>query len=136
MGLKTLLGEALLYPMSEPVSRGMLPRQLEVGCRFYSRKVNVDRSTQRLAIAMLAQALRDVLSSRELGKEQVVGGWRRDALKWFASNEEYPGSLRWVSRIIELDVEIIRRWVVDNAFCGTDEKERWRCSLRRWQSRW
>jgi hypothetical protein len=118
------------------LSHRELSRQLEIGHRFHSRKINVDRSTHRLAIAILVQAFRDVFSSRDMGKGQVVDEWRRDALKWFASNEENPGSLQWVSRIIELDVETIRSWVIDNSSCGMDAMERCLSNLRRRRSRW
>jgi len=107
----------------------------EASTGLYGRKVNVDRSTKRLATAILAQALRDALSTSGLGTQQVVGGWRRDALKWFVSDEEDPGSLRWVCRIVEMNVDDIRQWVVDHTSDTDKERKKWRRRLGRWRSR-
>jgi hypothetical protein len=119
---------------SESLSRKRLIRHLRIGARFYTRKVSVDRSTKRLATAILTRALRDVLSGRELGLQQAAGGWRKDALRWFRSNEEYPGSLMWVSGIIGVDVEGIRQWVREHAFGSETDRRKWRRKLGRTRS--
>jgi len=108
----------------------LLINPLEIGSRFSCRQVNVDRSTKRLAIAILTQALRDVLLSENLGKKQVLGRWHRDALKWFASDEDHPGSLRWVSEIVDIEVEDIRRWV-SVLPAETAERRKWQARFRR-----
>jgi hypothetical protein len=112
------------------LSQRLLIKQLEVSSRFSRRKTNVDRSTQSLAVAILTQALRDVLSTEEFGAKQVAGGWQRDALQWFASDEEHPGSLRWVSEVVDIRVEDIRNWIslLPNE---RTERRKWRAKFRR-----
>lgn len=123
----TVASDEKLY--GSPLNRRLPVNPLEISSRFSCRKVNLDVSTKRLATAILTQALRDVLSGSELGTQQVAGGWRKDALKWFASDEEYPGSLLWVSGIIEADVEDIRQWIVDHASGTETDRMKWRRRL-------
>lgn len=65
---------------------------------------------RRLALGILLQAYRDMLTSRKraTAKQRL---WRQDALDWFFSDESEPGSLQWVCRILQTDPEGIRRWV-------------------------
>jgi hypothetical protein len=64
-----------------------------------------------LATAILLQALKDVLL---IGPDCPQGGriaGQRDALEWFFSEQKGPGSLHWVSQIIQVDIEKFREWL-------------------------
>ena len=54
---------------------------------------------RNLALGILLQAFRDVVSPKKTSnKEWEV--WRKDALEWFNSNENHPGSLFWVCEVL------------------------------------
>lgn len=73
--------------------------------------VRKDRSIQNLALAILIQAFRDLLSSNtKLPKEERVE-IQEDALGWFYSKNRAPGSLEWVGEIIDINPDVLREWL-------------------------
>ena len=105
----------------ETVSRGTLIRQLEVNSRSHVlRNPTIDRPMRRLAAAVLAQALKDALGVGGGGPRSQDSSWQRDALSWFASDEDSPGSMRWVSEVVDIDAESIRKWVSLHAGDSTE----------------
>ena len=70
---------------SSGLSPATLIRQLEISSSFLSHRVKIDRSTRRLAAAMLAQALRDAVSITKVKSQPKQVRWRTDAANPFDS---------------------------------------------------
>ncbi|MFB3902033.1 MAG: hypothetical protein ACE15E_01140 [Acidobacteriota bacterium] len=51
-------------------------------------------------MAMLVQAIRDIRSAEN---SRQAREWKADAVRWFASKAEGPGSFAWVCGILEWD---------------------------------
>ena len=68
---------------------------------FYGQEKGLRTSVKNLALAILLQALRDLLAPSKSGKENRNnwGGWQRDAQEWFFSEERTPGSFYWVCEV-------------------------------------
>ena len=71
---------------------------------FYGREKGLEPSVKKLAVAILLQALRDLLAPRKSGKENKRNWerWQRDAQEWFFSEETTPGSFYWVCEILNI----------------------------------
>lgn len=63
---------------------------------------------KKLALGILAQAFWDALFPPR-STEQTR--WRKDAMDWFFSDDESPGSLKWVCEILHMDSDRLRQWV-------------------------
>jgi hypothetical protein len=85
------------------------------------RDLQLDDSARSLATAILLQALRDVLQVCTRGTAKESSRWKEDALEWFYSEADYPGSLRWVSRIVVIDIDCLRAWL--KFYSSRDETE-------------
>lgn len=89
---------------------------------LYPQKKKPDPSMRNLALGILLQAFRDIVSPKKTSnKDWEV--WRKDALEWFYSNETYPGSLLWVCEVLEMNQKDLRGWL----------REYWRSAPRRRQ---
>ena len=60
-----------------------------------------EAAVRKLALAILLQALRDLLASSKSGKEnrQNWEEWQKDALHWFLCEKTTPGSFYWVCEV-------------------------------------
>ena len=77
---------------------------------LYPQTKKPDPSLRNLALGILLQALRDVVSPKKsLNKEWNF--WRKDALDWFHSDEPHPGSLLWVCEVLEVNPKNLRDWL-------------------------
>jgi len=63
-----------------------------------------EASIRKLAVAILLQALRDLLTPSKSGKENRKHWekWQQDALHWFFSEENTPGSFYWVCDVLDI----------------------------------
>lgn len=73
----------------------------------------VEPSVRKLAAGILLQAHRDSLIPAQATAEQRM--WRKDALKWFFSEEDCAGSFRWVCSILKMEPGRVRRWLWPDA---------------------
>ena len=71
---------------------------------FYGREKGLEPSVKKLAVAILLQALRDLLAPRKSGKENKRNWerWQRDAQEWFFCEETTPGSFYWVCEVLSI----------------------------------
>lgn len=66
-----------------------------------------DEPVQKLAMGILIQAVRDLLSGDRTGRQ--CREWCEDARSWFYSPDEYPGSFEWVCGVLQIDPDWFRR---------------------------
>jgi hypothetical protein len=76
---------------------------------LYPPKKGADPSLRRLASGILIQAFRDIITSRKESKECIA--WREDALEWFQTSDDYPGSFVWVCHVLKANPWKIREWL-------------------------
>ena len=87
-----------------------------VSSQPYRRTRGPETAIRKLAVAILMQALRDLLTSSRSGKEKRRNWeqWQQDALHWFFSEEKAPGSFYWVCDIINIGswriLEVLRSY--------------------------
>ncbi len=87
-----------------------------VSSQPYRRTLGPEASIRRLAVAILLQALRDLLTPRRSGKENRRNWekWQQEALHWFLSEKNAPGSFHWVCDILNIGswriLEVIRSY--------------------------
>jgi len=75
-----------------------------VSSQPYRRTKGPEASIRKLAVAILLQALRDLLTPSRSGKENRTNWekWQQDALHWFFSEEKAPGSFYWVCEVLNI----------------------------------
>ena len=101
---------------------------------LYPQKNKVDPSMRNLALGILLQAFRDIVSPKKnSNKEWKL--WSQDALEWFDSNETHPGSLLWVCEVLEMDHKELREWLRDYRRSGHSRKQEMAKKLIRFQIR-
>ena len=71
-------------------------------------KSGVNTPEKKLLVAILAQALRDLVYA---GRFSPTKGPAFDALKWFSSEQTSPGSFLWICTALEIDPCPLRQWV-------------------------
>lgn len=76
---------------------------------LYPQVKTPDRPARNLALAILNQAFRDVLSPNR--SSQGWNAWQRDASRWFSSEDDDPGSFHWVCGVLEMDSSKLRAWL-------------------------
>ncbi len=76
---------------------------------LYPQVKTPDRPARNLALAILNQAFRDIVSPNRASQEWEI--WKRDAARWFSSDEDDPGSFHWVCDVLELDFSKLRGWL-------------------------
>ena len=71
---------------------------------LYGREKGLEPSVKKLAVAILLQALRDLLAPSKSGKENRRNWerWQRDAQEWFFCEETTPGSFYWVCEVLNI----------------------------------
>ncbi|MDA2929818.1 hypothetical protein MYX84_07725 [Acidobacteria bacterium AH-259-O06] len=101
---------------------------------LYPQTKKPDPSLRNLALGILLQAFRDIVSPKKASnKEWKV--WRQDALEWFYSTETHPGSLLWVCEILEIDPKELRQWLRDYRCSNSDRRKEMAKKLIRFQIR-
>lgn len=68
-----------------------------------------DRNSRNLALGILQQAFRDIVSPNRSSREWKF--WKRDAVHWFNAAENHPGSFLWVCRVLDMNSSELRRWL-------------------------
>ncbi len=110
---KSLTGEALRWKTMSSTQCEYLKL---VSSQPYRRTRGPEASIRRLAVAILLQALRDLLTPRRSGKENRRNWekYQQDALHWFFSEEKTPGSFYWVCDILNIGsrriLEVLRSY--------------------------
>ena len=94
-------GEALNY---KRMSNTQVEYLRLVSSQPYRRTGGLEASIRKLAVAILLQALRDLLTPSKSGKENRKNWekWQQDALHWFFSEESTPGSFYWVCDVLNI----------------------------------
>ncbi|MGH9342104.1 MAG: hypothetical protein ACRD1R_21590 [Acidobacteriota bacterium] len=77
---------------------------------LYPQSKKADPAVRKLALGILLQAFRDVVTPRRAPSKED-SGWKKDAIEWFYSYDEYPGSLIWVCDILQMDPNGLREWL-------------------------
>jgi len=87
-----------------------------VSSQPYRRTRGLEASFRKLAVAILLQALRDLLTPSRSGNENRKNWekWQQDARHWFFSEEKAPGSFDWVCKVLNLGswriLEVLRSY--------------------------
>ncbi len=77
---------------------------------LYPQTKKPEGSLRNLALAILLQALRDIVSPKKSSnKEWAI--WHKDAMEWFFSEEAHPGSFSWVCDTLAMSPKDIRQWL-------------------------
>lgn len=86
---------------------------------LYPRDRKPDSPLMNLSLGILLQAFRDVVSPKKTSHKKWLL-WREDALDWFASDKNDPGSFQWVCEVLEISQKDLREWV--QAYLLSDEE--------------
>lgn len=101
---------------------------------LYPQTKKPDSSLRNLALGILLQALRDIVSPKKTShKEWEL--WRKDALDWFSAGDTHPGSLTWVCEVLEMNPKELREWLNRYQRCGHHRKKEMARKLIRFQIR-
>ena len=87
---------------------------------LYPQVKTPDRPTRNLALAILNQAFRDIVSPNRASQEWKT--WKRDAARWFSSDDVDLGSFHWVCGVLEIDSLKLRDWL--ETYCTGGLKRR------------
>lgn len=77
--------------------------------RLNPQRKTPDRELVHLALGILTQAVRDLVSPQKK-HEKDWEVWQIESQMWFSSEEDYPGSFKWVCDIIGTEPEALRNW--------------------------
>jgi hypothetical protein len=77
--------------------------------RLNPQRKTPDRELVHLALGILTQAVRDLVSPQKK-HEKDWEVWQIESKMWFSSEENYPGSFKWVCDIIGTEPEALRKW--------------------------
>jgi len=91
----------------------MLPEQKAIALSpfWIRRKPRQNHTSRKLALAILLQALRDVVNPKPYTWDRGTN-WTEDARDWIQSDSMTPGSFRWTCQVLEMDSEQLRSWVM------------------------
>jgi len=79
---------------------------------LYPASKRPDLAVWNLALAILLQACRDVVAPpRRRRFSRKFAEWREDAVEWFFSENDNPGSYKWVRQILGIGSDGLRHWV-------------------------
>ena len=101
---------------------------------LYPQNRKPDPSMRNLALGILLQAFRDIVSPKKASNKEWEL-WRKDALEWFNSNETHAGSLLWVCEVLEMNHKDLRGWLEDYRRSGHSRRREMARSLIRFQIR-
>ena len=93
---------------------------------IYPHASSLDSGLKGLARAILAQAFWDVLAPPRRRNEYL----REDALEWFSSHDQAPGSFGWICMILHIDPVRLRQWVCSQKSNDRDAARKIRLLLR------
>lgn len=93
---------------------------------IYPRTSSFDSGLKGLARAILAQAFWDALAPPRRRNEYL----REDALDWFSSRDQAPGSFRWICMILHIDSARLQQWVCSQKRNDRDAARKIRLLLR------
>lgn len=88
---------------------------------LYPKARTADPSARRLALGILLQAFRDIVSPRRSTWKKGED-WQADAEEWFDSESDHAGSLRWVCDHLHIDRFQLRKWL--KRYRNSDQAER------------
>ena len=101
---------------------------------LYPQKKKPDPSMRNLALGILLQAFRDIVSPKKTSNKEWEL-WRQDALDWFYANQTHPGSLLWVCEVLEMNEKDLRGWLQDYRRSGSNRRKEMAKKLIRFQIR-
>ena len=101
---------------------------------LYPQNRKPDPSMRNLALGILLQAFRDIVSPKKASNKEWEL-WRKDALEWFGSDETHAGSLLWVCEVLEMDYRDLRNWLEDYRRSGRSRRREMARKLVRFQIR-
>lgn len=96
----------------------------------YSKLRRPDPPVSKLALGILLQALRDVVTPQKSSLEDGED-WRHDAIEWFNESETSPGSLHWVCQILEFNPSGLLHWIEEFERSHESRREEWARKLTR-----
>lgn len=99
---------------------------------LYPKAKNPDYASRKLALGILLQAFRDIVSPRRATWKKGED-WKEDALEWFASEQTYPGSFHWVCQMLQVSPQRLREWLKEYRTSGSEERKRMARKLVRFQ---
>lgn len=117
----------------QPVSFFETNSSLETSI-FYSSDHRPNSSITNLALAILLQGFRDVISVKNSSNHEGTI-WRKDALEWFASENQFPGSFLWVCTALKLPGKELRTWIEEYLMSDKKRKIEMARKLHRFQIR-
>lgn len=79
---------------------------------------------RKLALGILLQAFRDIVTPRESSGEDWKS-WQDDAVEWFEAEDRDPGSLHWVCEILRVNPYGFRTWLRDYQCCDESKRREW-----------
>lgn len=88
---------------------------------LYPQTKKPDPSLRNLALGILLQAFRDIVSPKKVSNKEWEM-WRQDALGWFYSPDSHPGSLLWVCAVLEMNPKELRQWLRTYRSSNSDRK--------------
>ena len=100
----------------------------------YSSDHRPNSSIRNLALAILLQGFRDVISVKNRPNHQRII-WRKDALEWFASENHFPGSFLWVCTVLKIPDKELRTWIEEYLISDKKRKSEMARKLNRFQIR-
>ena len=77
---------------------------------LYPQTKKPEPSLRNLALGILLQAFRDIVAPKKASNKEWEE-WRQDALEWFYSHENQPGSFFWVCEVLEMNPNDLRNWL-------------------------
>ena len=99
---------------------------------LYPSAISYDPPSRKLALGILLQALRDIVSPRRY-KWKADEDWQADALLWFESAEDSPGGCSWVCQHLHIDASRLQGWLARYRSSDLTEKRRMAQELVRFQ---
>ena len=99
---------------------------------LYPESRSYDAASRKLALGILLQAFRDIISPRRSTWKKDED-WQADALDWFQSDEDYPGSFTWVCHHLHVESSQLRGWLDRYLNGSRKEKKRMAQKLVRFQ---
>ena len=88
---------------------------------LYPQPRRPDPSLRNLALGILLQGFRDIVARKKDANKEWQE-WRQDALEWFYSLEEHPGSFLWVCEVLEMNPRELLDWLA--AYRRSDGKKK------------
>jgi hypothetical protein len=99
---------------------------------IYPRGRNYDPAARKLALAILLQAFRDIVSPRRYNWKKDED-WHTDAMEWFHGEKDHPGSFPWVCHHLNIEPSLIREWLARYNNGDRMQKKRMAQNLIRFQ---